>query len=334
MRVSLHRMGLVLTTVAGLAVAGCPSAGAETVLPEPSVTTRAVVVKRQHQRLVLVREVRIAHASRAWAVHISCPRCRSEHARPRTAWSGTTRRATGLNRLIATGRALTVTITQPSAVGRWVTLAPRSSASAVLTQVASGCADAARRPVACPIVAPVPVPLPIPPATAPTPLETQPQGGDPAGRLVSATRVGAQDVRLLGWARDPDAVDAAVLVKVEIDGAPGLQGSAGVTRPDVGAHGFDLIVPIDAKAHIVCVAAANLKGGRDVRLPGCIAVKPLGDLDGDGYIGCADVRILVAQWMQEGQSAADINGDGIVNGLDMSIMSFRFAPPPGEPPCT
>ncbi|MBM4104801.1 MAG: hypothetical protein FJ257_00600 [Phycisphaerae bacterium] len=49
------------------------------------------------------------------------------------------------------------------------------------------------------------------------------------------------------------------------------------------------------------------------------AVTPLGDLNGDGSVDGADLSILLGAW-GTGGVPADLNGDGIVNGADLSIL--------------
>lgn len=48
----------------------------------------------------------------------------------------------------------------------------------------------------------------------------------------------------------------------------------------------------------------------------------LGDLDGDGMVGSADLAVMLSSWGQSsfGSNPADLNGDGVVNAPDLSIL--------------
>jgi hypothetical protein len=339
---SARALVAVATVTMGLGFAAGETAHAgQAVLPALSVTARSELVNREHRRVVLVRELRVVHADRAWRIRASCEKCSRPAGKVGSSWSRGTFRLTGLRWRVSAGNSVTVTVVASGAVGRWVTLLPVTSGprAGSLKRGDAGCLDGASKRVECP-AATAPVVAPAAPAVPVTTVPAAPGpsvvlGGDPTGRLSSAERVGLSDVRLLGWARDPDAADSPVLVTVQIDGLATAQGLANVSRPDAGPHGFDLIVPIDAKTHVICIQAMNLVGGRDVQLPGCVALKLLGDLSGDGYVGCDDVHILTANgvYKQQIKSPADLNGDGWVNILDLNVLITQFAPPPGEPPC-
>jgi hypothetical protein len=49
---------------------------------------------------------------------------------------------------------------------------------------------------------------------------------------------------------------------------------------------------------------------------------PPADLNGDGVVNGLDLGILLAQWGTAG--AADLNGDGVVNGLDLGILLSQW----------
>ena len=46
---------------------------------------------------------------------------------------------------------------------------------------------------------------------------------------------------------------------------------------------------------------------------------PIGDLNGDGTVNGADLTILLAAW-GDGGGPADLNGDGTVNGADLTVL--------------
>jgi len=60
----------------------------------------------------------------------------------------------------------------------------------------------------------------------------------------------------------------------------------------------------------------------------------LGDLNGDGYVGCADLAILKENMGKSGtEIPGDLDGDGTVTSHDLSILLSHWDPPPGEAPC-
>jgi hypothetical protein len=62
------------------------------------------------------------------------------------------------------------------------------------------------------------------------------------------------------------------------------------------------------------------------------AVPVVGDLNSDGYVGCADQAVLQAHFGETpaGPGHGDLNSDGIINVVDLSILLSHWAPPPGD----
>lgn len=95
---------------------------------------------------------------------------------------------------------------------------------------------------------------------------------DPEGRLDSATRIDGGSIRVIGWASDRD-IAGPIQVQALVDGAVAGQTTANVSRSDVGAHGFNFVVPTDWRSRQVCAKALNAGGGGvDVVLPDCVQV--------------------------------------------------------------
>ncbi len=66
-------------------------------------------------------------------------------------------------------------------------------------------------------------------------------------------------------------------------------------------------------------------------------VVPEGDLDGDGFVGIADLNLVLANWNQNippGNPLADPTGDGFVgiNDLNEVLGNWNAGTPPGAPP--
>ena len=107
----------------------------------------------------------------------------------------------------------------------------------------------------------------------------------PLGAFEALTRVsGSSNLRVKGWALDPDTRDP-ITVRMTLDGVAAGTATADATRTDIGDkyapwgdnHGLWAKVTADDGEHTLCVTAVNVGGGADVQL-GCkliIAVHPV-----------------------------------------------------------
>lgn len=107
----------------------------------------------------------------------------------------------------------------------------------------------------------------------------------PLGAFERVSRVyGSSDLRVKGWALDPDTL-RPITARVTVDGVAAGTVTADATRTDIGDtyppwgdnHGLWARVTADDGEHTVCVTAVNVGGGADVNL-GCkliIAVHPI-----------------------------------------------------------
>lgn len=93
----------------------------------------------------------------------------------------------------------------------------------------------------------------------------------PEGNLESVTSPGPGNVRVTGWARDPDTAGPSQ-VRVDIDGVAAGTWNADRARGDaMNGHGFDILVTgVAPGTRTVCVTALDTGGGPEVRL-GCVA---------------------------------------------------------------
>ena len=127
------------------------------------------------------------------------------------------------------------------------------------------------------------------PGNANSLLGCQTLSSDPIGSLDAVTREPGGDVRVEGWALDPDTA-GAVQVGVFVNAKPWASGMANDNRPDLASalglsstdHGFSidlsgLTTPVD-----VCVYAINVGPGSH-RILGCRSIdarrNPLGSFD-------------------------------------------------------
>jgi hypothetical protein len=133
---------------------------------------------------------------------------------------------------------------------------------------------------------------------------------------------------------------------VATDGTAQLDGQIRVTMPDFGGNQF---YPQPGDQFIVITADDGIVGSFDfdpityvddltfhwavdynafnvtLRLEGVVPACP-GDVNGDGLVNGADLSVLLAQFGQniEQWSSADLNGDGWVNGADLSVLLSNF----------
>ena len=99
----------------------------------------------------------------------------------------------------------------------------------------------------------------------------------PVGSFVPITRTG-DELRVVGWAYDPDAPATRLAVQVSIDGGAAHIVSAGISRPDLARvhpqagpnHGFDVRYRLPEGTHRICVTAVNVSYGSNTFL-GCRA---------------------------------------------------------------
>jgi hypothetical protein len=97
----------------------------------------------------------------------------------------------------------------------------------------------------------------------------------PSGALEAAGAVNARDMRVRGWASDPDNLGYPLIVQAWVDGIAHTPMQANLSRPDLAGNAkagansgyyFDLSVP--SGAHNVCMWARNIGIGAD-QLLGC-----------------------------------------------------------------
>jgi hypothetical protein len=110
--------------------------------------------------------------------------------------------------------------------------------------------------------------------------------------------------RFTGWTADPDDPTRSIDVHIYVDGALAAYGTAGGSRPDVGAalpgyggaHGYTLDVPVADGRHSVCVYAINVGPGTGNPSLGCVPVEahlsPIGNFEAATAVGLRGMRVL------------------------------------------
>jgi SpoIID/LytB domain protein len=146
--------------------------------------------------------------------------------------------------------------------------------------------------------------------------------GNPYGGFDSAQPVTGNQVRVTGWAVDPDTT-SSIRVHAYVDGR-GVGGfTADVSRPDIGAalgrgdrHGFDFVLPVGQGRHEVCVYAINVGHGNVNPLLGCRTVDtgglPVGNIETATLDGS---EAVLTGWTVDPDSAASLSVHAYVNGV-------------------
>lgn len=149
--------------------------------------------------------------------------------------------------------------------------------------------------------------------------------GNPFGNFEALTSPGPGQVRMRGWAIDPDST-APVTVHVYANGAFVGSSLAGGARNDVGTvfpaygpnHGFDTAMAVSGGRTQVCVFALNMGGGTANTLLGCSTIQlatgnPFGSFDSLTSPGPGQVRI--AGWAIDPDTTGPLTMHVYVNGV-------------------
>lgn len=148
--------------------------------------------------------------------------------------------------------------------------------------------------------------------------------GNPFGNFEVLTASGPGQVRMRGWAIDPDTT-APVTLHVYANGtflgatpAPGTRNDVGAVFPAYGPnHGFDTVMAVPGGRTQVCVFALNIGGGTANTLLGCRTVElatgnPFGSFDALTSPGPGQVRIR--GWAIDPDTADPLTMHVYVNG--------------------
>jgi SpoIID/LytB domain protein len=136
--------------------------------------------------------------------------------------------------------------------------------------------------------------------------------GNPYGSIDTVDAATGDQVRVRGWAVDPNTA-SSIHVHAYVDGAFRGDYVADASRPDVGAalpsqgdlHGYDITLPVSQGRHDVCMYAINVGAG-SVNTPlGCKGVDtsgiPIGNLESAVVSGG---RAVLAGWALDPDSSA------------------------------
>ncbi len=138
---------------------------------------------------------------------------------------------------------------------------------------------------------------------------------------------GLQNIRVAGWAYDPDTADP-IAVHVYIDGVNVGAYSANFSRVDVGNHGFDITLPCATGTHTVSIYAINAGPGNANTLLGTRVVDvnpwPLGSVD---LVAGGAGTVRAVGWTLDPDTSAPIDVHLYVDGVKATAVTANVARP-------
>ena len=107
----------------------------------------------------------------------------------------------------------------------------------------------------------------------------------------------------------------------QVDDAPLVDGQ----RIEAGTHYFEWHMNGRAEfGNFVCggqtCTQVNISGMPTLKFTQYVEPPCVGDIDGDGTVGAADLSILLSLWGNAAVGTADLNGDGDTGAADLSIL--------------
>jgi hypothetical protein len=296
----------------------------ETIAPIPKIHDVTSLVRIDGRQDLLVKSLEI-YGIPGLKLQVSCGRCKRFRGRiheSHPAPGATLFR--GVNWILQPGLTVSVAVYRAGQVGRYLRLGALTGSQPSLVFEASGCLASLLRVRSCPqgtglpsIGAPVPQ---APPAAGPQQPTSTPATTPMALLNISLTGHGA-----------------------------GIVSGSSISCPGTCSQSFPVgtVVSLMAQPNSNSVFGGAFAGWSDgcTGHGGCTVTVStdqtltaefgvLGDLNGDGYVGCADASIFAENYGKSGTEVlGDLNGDGTVTLSDLSILDSHWNPPPGEAPC-
>jgi SpoIID/LytB domain protein len=162
-----------------------------------------------------------------------------------------------------------------------------------------------------------------------------PEGSNPLGNWES-TQVSASNVRVQGWAFDPDTANPIEIHAYVAGGGTNL-GPAAVSRPDVeaaypgfgAAHGFDKTLIVPPGTHDLCLYAINVGAGANTLLA-CrqvtVASDPVGQVEMVRN-GSSPATIELGGWAFDPNTTDPIEVHAYVDGGGYNLGAASLARP-------
>jgi hypothetical protein len=333
-----RRTVLCVVIACALCVSGVATAGAEeTIAPIPKIHDVTSLVRIGGRQDLLVKSFEI-YGIAGLKLRVSCERCK--RFRGKIDKSHPAPGATlfqGVNWILQPGLVISVAVFHTGQVGRYLRLGALTGPHPSLIFKSSGCLASLLRVQSCPQGTSLPstgAPVPqAPPATGsqqPTPV---PATTPMASLSVSISGHGSGTVSVSGIPCPGNCFESfAVGTVVSLTAQP----SANSVFAGVFAGWSD-----GCTGHGTCTVTI----GTDQTITATFGV--LGDLSGDGYVGCADLAILREYYGKSGtEIIGGISGAEIIEEfgqeykvgddvdlVDLTLLSDHWNPPPGEAPC-
>lgn len=304
-----------------LCVNGVATAGAdETIAPIPKIHAVTSLVHLDGRQDLLVKSLEI-YGIPGLQLRVSCGRCK--RFRGRIHESHPAPGATlfqGVNWILQPGLVVSVAVFRPGQVGRYLRLGALTGPHPSLAFKASGCLASLLRVQSCPrgtslpsIGAPVPQAPPVSGAqqpTQPTPIPMVLLNISMAGH--GSGTVSVSGIPCAGSCSQSFPVGTVVSLTAQPNS------DSTFTGPFAGWSD-------GCTGHDTCTVTITT----DQTVTAMFGV--LGDVTGDGYVGCTDMAILKENYGKSGtEIPGDIDGDGTVYAHDMSIMLSHWNPAPEE----
>ncbi|TFD61354.1 hypothetical protein E3T39_04610 [Cryobacterium suzukii] len=148
-------------------------------------------------------------------------------------------------------------------------------------------------------------------------------GKSPVGNVeLISGRIGG--VQVAGWALDPDTT-SPIDVHVYVDGA-GRSIQANLSRSDVGAHGYNVTIPVTFPGiHSVCVYGINTLGGTNTQYACSTVVTPGGSpIGGVEAVSGVDGGVAVSGWAIDPDTAQPIDVHVYVSGAAVGYRANKI----------
>ena len=315
---------LCVAIICVLYVSGIATAGAEeTIAPIPKIHDVTSLVRVDGRQDLLVKSLEI-YGIPGLKLQVSCGRCKrfrgkihQSHPEP----GATLFR--GVNWILQPGLVVSVAVFRAGQVGRYLRLGALTGSQPSLVFKASGCLASLLRVRSCPQGTSLPsVGTPVP--------QAPPVSGSQQPTQPTLTPMVSLSISLAGH-------------------GAGIVSGSGISCPGTCSQSFPVgtVVSLTAQPNSDSTFLGSFAGwsngctghgtctltiGADQTVTAMFGV--LGDINGDGYVGCADAAILKENFGKSGpEIPGDLDGDGTVTTHDLSILLSHWNPPPGEAPC-
>jgi len=329
---------LCVLLVCVLSVSGIATAGAEEpIAPIPKIHDVTSLVRVDGRQDLLVKSLEI-YGIPGLKLQVSCGRCkrfRGKIHQSHPAPGATLFR--GVNWILEPGLVVSVAVYRAGQVGRYLRLGALTGSQPSLAFEASGCLASLLRVRSCPQG------TSLPSVGAPVP-QAPPVSGSQQPTQPTLTPMVSLSISLAGH-------------------GAGIVSGSGISCPGTCSQSFPVgtVVSLTAQPNSDSVFGGAFAGwsgggctghgtcavtiGADQTITTMFGV--LGDLNGDGYVGCADKAILAEHWEKSATEViGGITGNEILEELDkevtvgatielasLTVMGQHWNPPPGEAPC-